>query len=245
MERLKEFSSANAGRTISVGPGRTGVVIRRSNTVVDGYRITGPQAGRFDSREVGILVAGTASQPLENIVIRNCTISRFGYAAIVLRYVRSFKIENCVIRDAVYAGILVVSSRNGFIRSNYVSRIGVVGYQTAGMNSYGIALTDDGGPMSANIKVLTNTVENVPQWHGIDTHGGTDIVIAYNKIRGANSRHLHHDHDQGPRGVANDDLWELAGRSVSEGGCSDDVSVQPGRDHHLWRARHHRDTQRI
>ncbi len=175
-----------AAKTISVGRGKVGVTVRTSNVTLDGYRITGPQYSRYDSREIGILVAGTASAPLRNVTIRNCTITRFGYAAIVIRYVENFRIENCHIRNAVYAGIMVISGTTGLIQDNLVQRIGVVGYQTMNMNSYGIALTDAGGTVSRNISVISNTVEDVPQWHGIDTHGGRDIEIVANTIRRTN-----------------------------------------------------------
>ena len=173
-------------RSISVGAGHVGVTISKSNTVLDGYTITGPQATRYDAREIGILVAGTAAHPLHNVTIRNCTISRFGYGGIVLRYVTSFRIENCHIHDAVYAGIMVISSKTGTIRNNVVQRIGVVGYQTREMNSYGIAITDEGGPVSYGITISSNKVEDVPQWHGIDTHGGRRITITSNTIRRTN-----------------------------------------------------------
>jgi hypothetical protein len=175
-----------ASRTISVGSGKAGLTIRSSNVTLDGYRITGPQATHYNGREIGILVAGTASAPLHDITIRNCTISRFGYAAIVLRYVRNFRIEGCHIHDTVYAGILVVSGATGLIRGNTVQRIGVVGYQTMEMNSYGIAITDEGGSVSTGISVRSNLIEDVPQWHGIDTHGGRGIVINYNTIHRTN-----------------------------------------------------------
>lgn len=175
-----------SAKTIAVGRGKVGVTIRSSNVTLDGYRITGPQYSRYDGREIGILVAGTASAPLRNVTIRNCTITRFGYAAIVIRYVENFRIENCHIRNAVYAGIMVISGTTGLIQDNLVQRIGVVGYQTMNMNSYGIALTDAGGTVSRGISVISNTVEDVPQWHGIDTHGGRDIQIIANTIRRTN-----------------------------------------------------------
>ena len=175
-----------SSKTISVGAGRVGITIRTSNVTLDGYRITGPQYGHYRSSEIGILVAGTASAPVRNVTIRNCVITRFGYAAIVLRYVENFRIENCHIRNAVYAGVMVISGTTGMIRDNLIQRIGVVGYQTMEMNSYGIALTDEGGAVSAGIKVISNTIEDVPQWHGIDTHGGRRIEITANTIRRTN-----------------------------------------------------------
>jgi parallel beta-helix repeat protein len=171
-------------KTINVGPGQTGIKVTKSNTVIDGYRIVGSQATTYNVNEYGIDVEGTASNHLHDIVIRNCYIGRFGNTGIWLQYVDSFTIENCTIEDAVYAGIYVVSGTNGVIRYNTIRRIGVVGYQTKEMNSYGITLSDFGlglGP-STQVQVLSNVVTDVPQWHGIDTHGGTYITISGNTV---------------------------------------------------------------
>ena len=75
-----------------------------------------------------------------------------------------------------------ISGKNGVIRGNTVLRTGVVGYEAREMNSYGIAITDVGGSVSTGIKVLSNTIGDVPQWHGIDTHGGTSIKISDNTV---------------------------------------------------------------
>jgi parallel beta-helix repeat protein len=173
-------------KTITVGSGKTGITIKSSNVTLDGYHITGPQATSFNGGEIGIHVTGTASAPLHNIVIRNCYIGKFGNGAILLEYVESFTIENCTIEDTVYAGIRVASGKNGVIRYNTVRRTGVVGYQANDMNSYGIVLTDFGGAQTTQVKILSNVVEDVPQWHGIDVHGGTYITINGNVVKRAN-----------------------------------------------------------
>ena len=175
-----------AGKTIVARAGIPGITIKTSGTVLDGYTITGPQATTFNSNEIGIYVTGTPTAPLHDIVIRNCYIGRFGSGGIVLQYVQSFTIENCTIEDSVYAGIRVVSGSDGLIRNNTIRRTGVVGYQANDMNAYGIALTDFGGAITTRVQVLSNTVEDVPQWHGIDTHGGTYITISDNIVRRTN-----------------------------------------------------------
>jgi parallel beta-helix repeat protein len=173
-------------KTITVGSGKIGITIKSSNVTLDGYHITGPQATSFNGGEIGIYVTGTASAPLHNIIIRNCYIGKFGNGAIILQYVESFTIENCTIEDTVYAGIRVVSGKNGVIRYNTVRRTGVVGYQANDMNSYGIVLTDFGGAQTTQVKILSNVVEDVPQWHGIDVHGGTWITINGNTVKRTN-----------------------------------------------------------
>jgi parallel beta-helix repeat protein len=173
-------------KVIKVGSGQVGIRVTSSNTTLDGYQITGPQATRFNGAEVGIYVTGTPSAPLRNITIRNCQIQNFGNGGIVLQYVESFTIEDCKITDSVYAGIMVISGKNGVIRDNIILRTGVVGYETREMNSYGIAITDAGGDISSTIRILSNTVADVPQWHGIDTHGGRSIEISDNTVARTN-----------------------------------------------------------
>jgi len=173
-------------KVITVAPGKIGIHVTTSNTVLDGYTINGPQAKVFNGNEIGIYVTGTAAAPLKNIVIRNCYIGKFGSGGILFQYVESFTIENCTIEDSVYAGIRIVSGKHGVIQNNTVRRTGVVGYQANDMNSYGIVLTDYGGAVSTDVKILSNVVEDVPQWHGIDVHGGTFITINDNVVKRAN-----------------------------------------------------------
>ncbi len=83
----------------------------------------------------------------------------------------------------------------GTISSNTVQRIGV---QLAnGDNAYGIAVSAYGGePRSSDVTVTGNTVEDVPTWHGLDTHGGLRIAFTNNTVRRA-SRPVHHDRHLG------------------------------------------------
>src|SRR4030081_540048 len=116
--------SPSSGKTIRVGPGRTGIKVTTSNTVIDGYSIIGSQATTYNVNEYGIDVEGTASHHLHNIVIRNCYVGRFGNTGIWLQYVDSFTIENCTIEDSVCAVICVFCGINGLIQSIHIRRIG-------------------------------------------------------------------------------------------------------------------------
>ena len=55
-------------------------------------------------------------------------------------------------------------------------------------NAYGITLTRRSGdiatePVSSDITVAGNTIEDVPTWHALDTHGGIDLSFVDNTIR--------------------------------------------------------------
>jgi len=161
------------------------IVVASNDTVIDGVTIT------TSSKEgTGIKAWGTSSAPIRNLTIRNCHITGFG-TAIEARYVVNLVIENCVIEDASYGGIVVYSGVGGRIAGNTIRRIGV-GIDVNGPdenNAYGIALSRIGTanlttePRSSDFTVEDNVVEDVPLWHGIDTHAGSNIVISNNTVR--------------------------------------------------------------
>ena len=97
------------------------------------------------------------------------------------------RVQGNDVDDIVYAGVLVLSGKRGVIEGNTVRRIGVEGSEANGNNAYGIALTTR--PASdfptSDFVVESNTVEDVPTWHALDTHGGRSIVFADNTVRGS------------------------------------------------------------
>ena len=52
-------------------------------------------------------------------------------------------------------------------------------------NAYGIAVSNESGAVSSDVVVDGNTVETVPTWHGLDTHGGVRISFTNNTVSGA------------------------------------------------------------
>ncbi len=86
----------------------------------------------------------------------------------------------------VYAGIMFISVSNGSITNSVIKNIGVTGWEANNMNAYGIALTDQGGVPTSDTTVARNTIDNVPTWEGIDTHGGRRLTIVDNVIHRTN-----------------------------------------------------------
>jgi len=176
------------GGTILVPPGETGITVTADNVTLDGLTIRGPQGTAFDSGEVGIQVAATATAPVRNLTIRSCEISSFGDSAISLLDVANVTIEHDHIHDVVYAGIIVMSGSGGTIQGNLIQRIGVLGSEANDGNAYGITLTRRAGtvavsPPSTDFTVAGNVIEDVPTWHALDTHAGRRIEFTGNTVR--------------------------------------------------------------
>ena len=188
-------SESTAGDGLKVGAApipspRTSdpILVTSSNVVIDGVSLA---SSRTDG--IGISVQGTPDSPLHDVTIRNCAISGFG-TGIEVRHAENVVIENCVVTDADYAGIAGYSMVGGRISNNTVQRIGTTrtNMDTDVLNNaYGItldrfapgSLTTD--PMSADVVVDHNLVEDVPLWMGINTHAGDHLTIANNIVRRA------------------------------------------------------------
>ena len=173
------------GATVSPPAGTAGLVVSANDVTLDGLRIIGPQGTTYREGEFGITVAASASAPARRLTVRNSEIASFGKAGMWLRYVADVVVENNDVHDIVYAGIMVISGTGGRISGNVVSRIGVQGAAANGNNAYGIALEDQGLPVTSDFLVSANVVTNVPTWHALDTHGGQQIRFTGNTVRGS------------------------------------------------------------
>jgi hypothetical protein len=148
---------------------------------LDSVVVTGAQASTYSWNEVGVLTTGSIS----NLVVRNSTIRTFGNAGIWVGPSTNSRITGTTIEDAVYAGIMIISAAGGRVDGNVVRRIGLNGASANGNNAYGIAVSNEGGAVSSDVVVDGNTVETVPTWHGLDTHGGLRISFTNNTVSGA------------------------------------------------------------
>jgi hypothetical protein len=158
-----------------------GLIVTASGVTIDSVVIVGSQATTYRWNEVGILTTGSIS----NLVVRNSTLRKFGNSGIWLGPTTNARITGNTVEDAVYSGIMDISGSRDRIDGNVVRRIGVVGASANSNNAYGIAITNDGGALSADIVVDGNTVETVPTWHGLDTHAGQRITFSNNTVSGA------------------------------------------------------------
>ena len=180
------------GATVRPPAGGTGIVVKANDVTLDGLRIIGPQGATYREGEFGITVAASASSPARRLTIRNSEVASFGKAGMWLRYVADLVIEDNEVHDTVYAGIMVISGTGGRISGNTVSRIGVTGAGANSNNAYGIALEDQGLPVSSDLVVANNLVTDVPTWHALDTHGGHRITFVANTVKRITARGVPH-----------------------------------------------------
>ncbi len=172
-----------SGGTITVASGAAGLTIAADDVTIVGTEIKGPNALDFNAAEYGIYALGTPSSPIRGLTVRSSDIGSFGDDGIYAKYVADLSISGNTIHDVVYAGVLVISGHGGTISHNLIERIGVHGASANSNNAYGVALTDQGGAPSSDFSVTGNTVQDVPTWHALDTHGGQRIRFTNNTIR--------------------------------------------------------------
>ena len=172
------------GATVRVPAGGVGITVAADDVTLDGITVTGTQSASYVFEEVGVYVGATPSSPVRRLTIRDSRIASLGGFGAYLRNVADVRLERNQVSDVVYAGLMVLSGAGGTIEDNVVRRIGVEGAEANGGNAYGIALTTQGDePPTVDFLVRGNTVEDVPTWHALDTHGGRRIVFEENTVR--------------------------------------------------------------
>lgn len=160
-----------------------------------GLKITGPASATYNTGGYGIKCSGTNNAPsaptfVNAPVIKDCTITNFGYFGVYFAYVNGGRVESSTISGIGYAGIGGVSCNDTVVTGNYVLTIGP---GSGAGDAYGIFLDRMNGiseasdPRSYRCSITNNDVSGVvanaaTNGQGIDTHGGVDFVIANNRI---------------------------------------------------------------
>jgi hypothetical protein len=105
-----------------------------------------------------------------------------GQNGILANLVSGLTLRNCLVTDAVYGGLMLLSVTNSRVENNTIRRIGMG--VANGTNAYGVLVSDYiNEPVSADVVVTGNVIEDVPSWHGLDTHGGQRITFCGNTVR--------------------------------------------------------------
>ena len=167
------------------------LVVSANGVRIHDIKLTGPGAGAqiatTDVPECGIQVNGVSSAaPVTDLYIERCTIDGWAGCGIRADYVRDAWISENNIQYCGYAGLLGVSLVDAEIRANRIDEIDSVTNGTS--NWYGIAVTRDAtrtlalSARSTNVVIESNTVSNVPQWTGIDSHALYKSQIVNNKV---------------------------------------------------------------
>lgn len=163
-------------------------------TIGSGVKIYGLEiqgAGNKDANVKGIginIASANSANYAKNIVIHDSFIHDIGFYGIKAEFADNVTVTNTNIEDIGYAGI------GGFSVSNFnvdKSHIKAIGPGTDG-NAYGVFFSRKGSksdlgqyPRSKDSSVTNSTIEDIPLWEALDTHGGENITFNHNKIRNA------------------------------------------------------------
>lgn len=155
-----------------------GIKVTSGNVGIYGLTIVGGGYAAAHYNRVGIHALGTSNaNRLENIIIQDCKISNI-VQGIKLEYVDHFNVENNRIVNVYNAGISAQTVANGDINKNYIDNV-------TESQSYGIAVTctdTANDTVSKDVTIHNNIIKNVLTWHGIDTHGGKNLVVTDNVV---------------------------------------------------------------
>ena len=153
-----------------------------------GFTIAHPMTllgGTLSSTAAQVVLAVNAA----NVTVSGTTINGKGDAQAFSSGIWAYAadhlvISNTTVSDFVYAGIMVENTGFATLTHDTVNRIGM--NVTGATNAYGYAITNDGGIQSHDSTITFDTVNGVPNWHGIDTHAALRSTITDNVIHGAN-----------------------------------------------------------
>jgi hypothetical protein len=176
------------GLTLNSPSGKAAVTVTASDVTLDHVTLQGPQATTFEWGAYGVNVVGSQASPVYRFQLLDSVITRYGYGGVMMDFAYDAQVLRNRVEDAVYAGIMVTSAKGGLVQGNTVRRIGVYGASANSNNAYGIAVSSNNpsvNPQSQDVVVDANLVEDVPTWHGLDTHAGIRITFTNNVVRGA------------------------------------------------------------
>ncbi len=160
--------------------------VTASDVTIRGLRLVGPQYTSKANNARAIDAHGvSALSPIHMVRLVDNEIDSWGFYGIHLEHVHDFEVRGNQITNIYYAAVLGASVIEGVISDNNIDT--VVGLP----NSYGIALSRresddlDAYPRSSDVVVSRNTVRNIPNWEGLDTHGGQRITFSDNLVEKA------------------------------------------------------------
>jgi parallel beta-helix repeat protein len=127
---------------------------------------------------------GTAATYSLGPEVQDVEITLWKFYGINFSFTFNARVLNCNIHGINYAGVAGLSCNNMKVDGNYIGQL------TAGpgQDAYGCFIDRSEGtleqyPLSTNCSMSNNIVEDVPYWHGLDTHGGQHFVFEGNIIR--------------------------------------------------------------
>ena len=172
------------GGSVTTSTG-VGITVAASGVTLDDPDLTGAGSAAGGSADA-IRAIGTTSTPIDGLTINRPRLTGWPRCGIYAELVRGLRVTDVDIEDVGYAGVMALSVRGGYVRGGTVADV----IQAAGqVNSYGIALTRNSSqpiashPRTSDFTVEGVTIDGVPLWEGIDTHGGEHLRILSNTVR--------------------------------------------------------------
>lgn len=173
-----DFSSAGHITALTLG----------GNVTLVGFKIIGAGNASYNANGIAIKCHGTDNTPSAPTYVTGPTvldveITEFGSYGIDCKYNVYGRIEGCKITEIGYTGANLLSCNRFIFTNNHVSGISP---GTSG-NGYGISISSSEGtvtadPVSVFNTIVGNIIEDVTVWTGIDTHGGSNLLIADNIV---------------------------------------------------------------
>lgn len=158
----------------------TALRITASGVTLDNVSVVNASSSAVVSAHYHVFVAGTSASRIDRLRIRNCSFQNNRGTFIRAEWCTNFVIENNVIRNGQYAGIMMISPKVGLISNNYVDTLLQSSPQ---VNSYGITVTDmdnNEASRAEHVDIMNNYVSNVKSWAAYDTHSGMGIKFIGN-----------------------------------------------------------------
>lgn len=188
-DRYKLSGPLNAAKSVTIEGGEflprntgTCIQISASDVTLRGVKFTSTTTSPPEATHRIISAVGTSSARLRNIKVEDCTIDKTRYIGVWLEWCEDVTVVGNRVTDFQYAGIIFISVNRGEASSNIIRN----GLQEGGIaNTYGIAATDLVNTVagrSKDILITRNVIDNIPNWEGIDTHGGERITITDNIV---------------------------------------------------------------
>ena len=159
-----------------------GLNITAPDVTIRGSRFTSASAANPLASHQIIAAVGTSSTPLRRVTVDKVIIDKSRYHGVWLEWCEDVKVRDCQITDFQYGAVMLISVTRGEV-SGCIIRNGL--QEGSLVNAYGIAATDLVNTVagrSRDILITRNVVDNIPNWEGIDTHGGERITITDNII---------------------------------------------------------------
>ena len=162
--------------------------ITASNVTIDNLSFYGSQYATASLTEYGVFAHGAdTDNRIVGVRIKNCKMENVAYSGIHFRYANDLEALNNSVQNIHTHGILVESCSFGLIEGNRIEN--VVGlYADSPSGAYGVAVAEASSnrttdPQNTDIRVIGNSVYNVPDWEGLDTHEGIRVSIINNIVR--------------------------------------------------------------